>query len=409
MKTRTASALSRIPSSPSAGLAPHPTRSGDWTYDVRLKRPDGSTFRRAGSAPSEAEARRRRDAAFAEFNSDMGYAHEQERAERRGTLVYGPATTLSRWIDYCVDRVWIGAAVAPSTAAAYRYNLRRHVVPEIGETPLAELTVATLRPLMARLHSRSSYVYGNVRSALATCLDVAVAEGKLPSNPVRLIKLGKRDRRVKGVAERSNRKESKRILSSAERRKVIEAARGTDVYVLVLLGVRFGLRIGEACGLLWENVDVDDKTLHVNQQLTYATGQQTVVYCGPSKLPKGCDVGPTKYDASDRSLPIPDDLVDELRRLKAAATSDFVSGKAYNPTTVNDELRVVFEAAELGDGPRPSFHDLRSSWASWLANDVKVMPQDLMALMGHRDIQTTMQHYVRADQRSLRDAVNTAW
>ena len=77
------------------------TRTGRWDYDVRLVRPDGSLFRRAGSAPKEAEARRKRDSAYAEFNRDEGRTRDNRRCAAKEKT-----NSIRAWTGYVHDEVW---------------------------------------------------------------------------------------------------------------------------------------------------------------------------------------------------------------------------------------------------------------------------------------------------------------
>jgi len=53
------------------------------------------------------------------------------------------------------------------------------------------------------------------------------------------------------------------------------------------------------------------------------------------------------------------------------------------------------------------FHDLRHSYGTWLADD-GIVPNKLAKVMGHEDIATTMQLYVRRteDHDAIRDRLD---
>src|SRR5579862_3135143 len=53
-----------------------------WDYTVRLVRPDAKVFRRAGSASTEQAAREKRNAAYREFNNDLGKAKEDRKLKK---------------------------------------------------------------------------------------------------------------------------------------------------------------------------------------------------------------------------------------------------------------------------------------------------------------------------------------
>ena len=51
------------------------------------------------------------------------------------------------------------------------------------------------------------------------------------------------------------------------------ARRGTRWAVLISLGLHAGLRLGEALGLTWNDVDLDDGVIRVRRQLDSQTGK----------------------------------------------------------------------------------------------------------------------------------------
>jgi integrase len=83
--------------------------------------------------------------------------------------------------------------------------------------------------------------------------------------------------------------------------RLLEAARGEPIDTLVVLSVSTGLRMGEALGLQWANVDLDRRQLRIDKSLHRVTGQGQVL-------------AETKTRRSRRTLILPVMTAESLRK-----------------------------------------------------------------------------------------------
>jgi integrase len=118
-----------------------------------------------------------------------------------------------------------------------------------------------------------------------------------------------------------------------------------------------GMRISEALGMLWRDVDVDAGILHVEQQLTrYRT------------------LGPLKTEASRREIELPPAVVRLLRERWLASPykgpTDLVwctrDGRGLDYRNVGEAFRVAVRRSGVTAGGRLSLHSLRHGYASLL-------------------------------------------
>lgn len=346
-----------------------------WHWEVELKRPDGTVYRRAGSRKTEKDAKASRDAAFTDFNQSQG------RAGR---------WTVKTWSEHVQRSVW-SQELARTTADAYAYALKNHVVPKLGGARLDGLTVPQLQEWSNRLmDEQSRNVASNALTALSSVLTRAVEAGFIISNPARNVKL----RKTKAGEE------TKMILAPDQQTALVKAAKGTCMEMAVLLGLRFGLRMGECLGVRWSDIDLDAKELHVTQQAQYVKGE-------------GIQLVDPKTKQGTRSIPIPDPLVSVLTEAKENSPSSYVctkNGHMISAKKASKYFRAVADAAEFKEAEGiPTHHDLRSTFLTHLANNANdgagVKPHVLMAIAGHSSIATTMKYYVRASDADLRAAM----
>jgi integrase len=373
-----------------------------WEYRVRLVRPDGSVFSRAGSAIAEPVARDKRNAAYREFNNDLGEAKDKRR--RKGQEASG---TLQWWTERVLPV--ISEDCAPTTFEAYKHSLENHVLPTLGSLPLEEVrSLVITEHLMKLSRECSAGVATQARSALSRVLQIAAADGRIPVNPVKSIRVGARERKLSRIERAQDGTTGKRWLTMEEGKTLLAKTKGTTAYMPILLGLRFGLRSGESMGLSWSAVDLDAKVLKVRQQAQCLKGNPR-------------QIGPPKSAAGIRDLPIPDDLLDGLSKAKAAAArqnQEWVCvddrGIPLHPKHVTRLIKDAVIGAGF-DGKEgsgvPTSHDFRSSYLTWLANHANggtgVKPHVLMALAGHSDINMAMKFYVKANAEDLAVAANS--
>jgi integrase len=380
----------------------HNPKTGRWDYDVRLKREDGSIFRRAGSAVSEAEAKSKRDAAYDEFNRDRGEAKEAKRQEKPQ-----PVETLASWTERALGIIREDAA--PTTYDAYRYALENHVLPKLGPVALPDLKATRIQEHLNDLaNAHGIGVASQSRSSLSRVLQLAATDGIIPSNPVKSTAISRRKRKEQRTAKARSGEIGKRILTMEEGAALLAHTRGTPAYWLVFLGLRFGLRIGEAIGLTWNAVDLDKKLLRVFQQAQYVKGNARYIT-------------DPKSAAGVRDIPIPGKLMKELRSAKAKAEEAGIewvcvdeNRKAHHPKHVSRYIKSAVIAAGFdgSDGKDvPTAHDFRSSCLTWLANHANggagMKPHELSAIAGHSDWETTMSYYIRASSEDVRSAMDS--
>ena len=136
--------------------------------------------------------------------------------------------------------------------------------------------------------------------------------------------------------------------------RILEYERGKKYYLAIKLGI-LGLRRCEVAALT--SADLDGNNLHINKSKVY-DGKKWIIKRTP------------KTDASNRVIPLPDDLADEIR-----AAGTVMDGCPKNLVT---ELHRAQRALKI---PLFKYHDLRHYFASY-ASTLKIPEQDIMSLGG---------------------------
>jgi integrase len=244
---------------------------------------------------------------------------------------------------------------SPRTVAHYDEQLRLHVLPTIGSRVVAELTVADVRRLLDTLAAKklAPRSRSGLLGILSGLLAYGVKQGVVERNVVR--DLDRDDR------PGSARKTEPRYLTAAELERLL-AAMGDTFRPVAAACAYAGLRLSEALGLRWRDVDLKAATLSVTAQLGDA-GQRA----------------PLKTPASVATVPILPALGAEFRAHRSRVAGRALSrlqpdalvlttarGKPHGRRNV---LRAVYAAGDTaglnGDGREPvGVHDLRHSFVA---------------------------------------------
>jgi integrase len=194
----------------------------------------------------------------------------------------------------------------------------------------------------------------------------------------------------------------------AQTGSLLNATRGTRMFVPTMLAVLCGLRRGEICGLVWKHVDL-------------AAGQLAVT-CSAEQTKAGVRYKEPKSGRA-RTVALSATVVEELRRhrleqaegllrLGVRATEDaFVfaqlDGAPYPPDRLT---RAWISFAEKSPLPRIRFHDLRHAHATHLLG-AGVHPKVASERLGHSRVGITLDLYSHATpgmQREAADIVDAA-
>lgn len=209
--------------------------------------------------------------------------------------------------------------------------------------------------------------------------------------------------------------EKKYALSFAEEAEFLERIRirpkMSRYYPMYAIMLHTGLRISEAVGLTWDNVDMDKRELHIDHQIQYRQYHGKYQFYADT----------TKTSAGNRVIHMTDDihrLFLEQRKewFKVKKDPDFsvdgyknfvfvshMTGKCMNHSNIRRMIRSIVAMNNEREVQLPDIspHILRHTTCCRLAEagcDIKV----LQYIMGQTDIRTTMQVYNHVDQERIK-------
>jgi integrase len=164
---------------------------------------------------------------------------------------------LTRWLAE------LPAHLAPNTRAVHRRMAARHIIPALGDVPLAALGVRQVERWLAALPLKPTSA-AVVRATLVVALNDAVRWELVSRN-------------VASLARAPRRTHTERPAIDADgARRLLAAAAGDRLGAMVVVALALGLRRGELIGLRWRDVDLDVGRLTVAVQRQHEPGRGQV-------------------------------------------------------------------------------------------------------------------------------------
>lgn len=290
-----------------------------------------------------------------------------------------------------VYREWLNAVVnrvKESTLANYKNKFEKHILPEFGDIPCADLTAGRINAFINKKLAdglSASYVR-DIFTVFKTMLKYAQEE------------YGFRLSLKNVTLPKAERKQVEKI-SDEQQKKLVAYLKGNMSITAfgILLSLYMGLRIGELCGLKWEDVDFHNKILHIRrtvQRISSANGNRKtkIVISAP------------KSATSFREIAIPDALMKYFEMFRSEADHFILSGtdKPVEPRTMQYRYKKILRTAEVEDH---NYHKLRHTFATNSAEkgfNVKA----LSAVLGHSSVTLTLNRYIHPDRTYERRLMN---
>ena len=293
------------------------------------------------------------------------------RGSRRGAITrVSFEDYATEWLDTYAGRTARG--IGPRTLAEYRRGLSQWAIPLLGNRPLAEVTPADLRRLVAKLGEGHSA--GTVRKYLQpvrAMFATAHEDGEIESNPTATVRVPR--------PQRSDATEPAQALTEAEWLR-LRGEIGASWRPLFDLMYETGLRISEVLGLDWTD---------------FALGTPEVPRVPPMlkvrrQFYRG-ELDALKTHEARRDLPLSQATAKWAR---ANRTEGAVFASRSGSRLVDRNVRRTLTAAgERAVLDRVTPHSLRHSCASRLLASGRTIRQ-VAGWLGHTDPSFTLRTYV---------------
>lgn len=325
--------------------------------------------------------------------------------------------------EYCEKWLLLQSAhVRATTLIDYTSKVRRHIIAELGDRHIADVTLDDIQVALVPVSKKSESVYKSVVVLYKSIFRAAKESHVIEDNPtVHLTAKGG------GVPQTD-----KIPLTDEQVERLLAAIKGLPPYVFVMLGLYAGLRREEILALQWDSVYLDTDAPYLTVRRAWHTEHNRPVI-----------LMELKTKAAERNIPLPVCLAECLREVKAASTSEYVvtnrdgeplsytqfkrlwqyivtrtiKERSYyryeNGKRVKHTVKPVFGEKAAHNGKvvysldfEVTPHQLRHTYITNLIH-ASVDPKTVQYLAGHESSKITMDIYAKVKYNRPEDVVKT--
>ena len=192
------------------------------------------------------------------------------------------------------------------------------------------------------------------------------------------------------------------VLSKSNQKKIMNYVqehftfRNLGIYICLSAGIR----IGEICALMWEDIDVDTGVIHIKKTI------QRIYIIEDSNRHTELILDSPKTKNSIRDIPMSRDLLRMLKPIKKIVNNSFYvltnDTKPTEPRTYRNYYKRLMKELYM---PELKFHGLRHSFATRCIEsncDYKTVS----VILGHSNISTTLNLYVHPNMEQKKKCID---
>ncbi|MFI3140804.1 MAG: site-specific integrase [Clostridia bacterium] len=270
----------------------------------------------------------------------------------------------------------------PITAYNYKSQLENHVIGVLGNTKLKDFTPAKLTAFFKSLEVNPATcrkIYTIVQSVFAR----AVEQGFLKETPCT---------RAVILPKPSVPKEKKPFLDEHQAKELLNMVQEPSQFNRIIKVLLYtGMRAGECLALRWQDIDFDNKTIHIENTLTDVAGKHWLQPPKTKNSNRYIGLSSIVADILKEQEQFQEDKRNALKGLYKEPCMVFTSetGNFVDRSRLNTMFRKFVKDTEFDF---ITLHSLRHCNATLLINsgiDLKIVSE----LLGHSDISTTANIY----------------
>ena len=309
--------------------------------------------------------------------------HAHIETYRDAELTEDCKISLGEWLDRWMNE-YVIFTVRESTWSGYHCYIENYIKPNLGNRILAFLSTADIQKMYNKVknhgrlrehprfgHELSGSMVRSIHMLLHQALDAAVKQRLIVKNP------------TNGTTIPKNNYAPKQILTDTQLDRFMDVIRQDELWCdFFYTELTTGLRLGEICGLKWQDFDEGGGRLKINRTLHKKKGG-------------GYASGETKTNTGTRMIILPPSTAELLWTRKKNAVGEWIfhnpikPEEPINPSSAYNKMKMLLKNADL---PLIRFHDLRHTFSTHaLAGGVDA--KTLSGILGHTNASFTLDTY----------------
>lgn len=280
--------------------------------------------------------------------------------------------------------------VKKSTYSAYLLLIENHINPyfadkeQITEEDVQKFVLTELRKGLSQKSIKDIII------VLKMILKFAVKQKLLAYNEIEI--------KFPTVGEKTDLE----VLNKNDHKKIINYLQENFTFknLGIYICLSTGMRIGEICGLLWSDIDVENGIIKVRR-----TVQRIYVIDGEKRHTEIL-IDTPKTKNSIRDIPMTTELYKIIKPLKKVVNNDFYvitnEAKPTEPRTYRNYYERLIKRLGI---PKLKFHGLRHSFATRCIES-KCDYKTVSVILGHSNISTTLNLYVHPNMEQKKKCID---
>ena len=323
---------------------------------------------------------------FTKLSEAEDWVADQRRARDLGENTYAtnPKMTVA---EFLVG--WANTQYGPdqeSTQRSYISVIKNHIAPAIGKIKASELNTKTVENLFRDMHA-NGFGAGTIRitrAALSAAYNDAVRLGDLVRNPVRNTKM-----------PNVTAKTTKPLLRTDWEKVYLEAMKNPRMHARIEVAGMLGLRPGEALGLKWSDLSIEDCTLLVERQVQRAKGHGLILKSVKQKTARTL-----KISQETVRILLTHKRHQSLNKAKWTEDNHLIFPNTAGKLGDEKSDRLAFKNLLAAAGvPDYQLYQLRKTAFTAMAGQTDL--KTLMEFSGHTQVSTVIGNYVFATSESM--------
>lgn len=299
--------------------------------------------------------------------------------------------------------------LSPTTVDGYRSIIKNHLIPYFRSIKMQDIRAMHI----------DSYINSKRKAGRADETDGGLSERTLLHHFRLLSKILYQAEKweiiknnpIKKATKPDPKKKEAKFYTREQVNKLLKAAKESDkwMYRFIIVAVNTGLRMSEMLGIQWEYVNLNKKTLTVQEVLVKVSGEGAIF----KEIPKTKNSQRT-IALPNKLIPIFKDIKKEQAKLRLRFGAEYYTeknlvfckpdGTPYYPTTVNRNFNKIKEEAGIFDVDL-SIHSLRHTHASRLM-ELGWPAKAIQERLGHYSTEITNDIYSHVSVNFEKELVN---